>query len=387
MSQRTKVVGTRSFIVWLLIIIVVVMIAALVVGGLVVYPRLQDQRAEQARLAQAEQHYQAGVAFQSVSDWEAAEAEFKQVITIDANYKDVQARLAEVKAELAESKATATAEAQATATAAPIATAEALEAHYQKGLGFMNMEWWEEAKTELEQVFKVDPNYKEVQAKLAEVEEEITKLTPTEMPTPTLMPTATPTPTPAPMATPTPTPRPAATPIPTPTPIATTSPDAVLEDGQTWYGDRFSLKASDFCVLECDERGITVSFELTYTGKEKILFPGWIYDTSWSKFYIEFPDKTKFFPYQLWKGVIAGKADRCQDSHQSPGTTWANTYLEPGETNRWEWLFRGARTDWSCGEKTWGIPAEATSYTLHANIITEVRDEIVGAKWQGSIPR
>jgi len=102
MSQRTKVVGTRSFIVWLLIIIVVVMIAALAVGGLVVYPHLQDQRAEQARLAEVERHYQAGVAFQDVGDWEAAEVEFKQVVTLSANYKDTKTRLAEVKAKLVE---------------------------------------------------------------------------------------------------------------------------------------------------------------------------------------------------------------------------------------------------------------------------------------------
>ena len=82
--------------------------------------------------------------------------------------------------------ATATVEArinaQATAAAAPTATAEALEARYQKGLGYMNMERWEEAKAELEQVFTADPNYKEVQAKLVEVEDQIAKLTPTATP-------------------------------------------------------------------------------------------------------------------------------------------------------------------------------------------------------------
>lgn len=164
MSQRTKVVGTRSFIVWLLIIIVVVMIAALVVGGLVVYPRLQDQRAEQARLAQAEQHYQAGVAFQNVSDWGAAEAEFKQVITLDATYKDVQTQLAEVKVKL-------------------------LEAQYQRALGLVNLGQWVEAQLALQAVFALDPNYKDVQAQLAVVNAEIAKLKPTATPTPLVTPT------------------------------------------------------------------------------------------------------------------------------------------------------------------------------------------------------
>jgi len=182
MSQRTKVVGTRALVVWLLIIIVVVMIAALAVGGLVVYPHLQDQRAEQARLAQAEQHYQAGVAFQNVSDWAAAEAEFKQVITIDASYKDVQARLVEVKTRLAETRATA--------------TATAVETHYQKALAYINLEQWIEAQMELQAVFETDPNYKDVQTQLAVVNAEISKLTPTATPLPSVTPTPEYTPTP-----------------------------------------------------------------------------------------------------------------------------------------------------------------------------------------------
>ena len=218
MSQRTKVTGTRSCTLWLLALIAIVLIVGLVVSGLILYPQLQEKREAQARLAEAERHYQAGIAFQNVGDWEAAEAEFKQVVTLDANYEDVQARLAEVRARVVESEATATAvalaqteqaraDAQATATAqaqataearanaiataevAPTATGEALEAHYQKGLGYMNMRRWEEAKAELEQVFEADPNYKEVQVKLAEVEAEIAKLTPTVTPTAVTTPT------------------------------------------------------------------------------------------------------------------------------------------------------------------------------------------------------
>jgi tetratricopeptide (TPR) repeat protein len=187
--------------------------------------RQQAQVTAEARQAEVERLYAAGLAFQNASDWEAAEAEFKKVIALDANYKDVPTRLAEVKARLADSEATATAvaaarteqariDAQATATAriqataeaqanatataevAPTATLQALEAHYQKGLAHMNLGRWVEAKAELEQVFDVDPNYKEVQAKLAEVEAEVAKLTPTATRTPaaTSTPTVTPTP-------------------------------------------------------------------------------------------------------------------------------------------------------------------------------------------------
>ncbi len=202
MSQRTKVVGARTPILWLLIAISLIVVAVLAIGGLVVYPQFQRQQAEQARVAGAEQHYQAGVAFQSVSDWTAAEGEFKQVIVIDANYKDTQSRLAEVRARSGEEAAAATAgaiaqadksradvqataaAAQATSAAAPTATAHAVEAHYQKGLGYMNMGRWQEAKAELEQVFAASPNYRDVQAKLAEVEAKLVSLTPISSPVP-----------------------------------------------------------------------------------------------------------------------------------------------------------------------------------------------------------
>lgn len=128
--QRRSVVGTRSSLLWLLILIALIFLAGLVMIGLVVLPQLQATRAEQARLAEVERHYQAGVAFQSVNDWAAAEDKYKQVIALDASYKDVQARFAAVRDKLREIATTATAvavaqaermqaEATATARAAP----------------------------------------------------------------------------------------------------------------------------------------------------------------------------------------------------------------------------------------------------------------------------
>jgi len=267
MSKRTRVVGTHSFTLWILIVIVVLLLAGVAVGGLVVLPQIQRGQTQQARLDEAEQHYQAGVAFQNVGDWAAVEGEYKQVISIDANYKDVQARLAEVKAKLAENQATATAvaiaqaeqaqaEAQATATTQAQATAEAqanaqatataqaeatatakaldatataetLEAQYQRGLGYINLEKWVEAKAELEQVFAADPNYKEVQAKLTEVEAKLKELNiPTATSTPTL------TGTPLPDVTPTSTPVESS-----PTPQSVEAQIIVIDDKTHHLGD------------------------------------------------------------------------------------------------------------------------------------------------------
>ncbi len=198
MSHRTKVVGARAPIIWLLILITLVIAAILAVGRLVIYPQFQRQQAEQVRQAEAEQHYQAGIAFQDLEDWAAAEAEFKQVIVLDADYKDTQTRLTEVKARLVESAAAATAvamaqivqaqtaaqatvvaistataevqvNAQATVVAASAATAEALETYYQAGVAFQEMGDWQAAEEVYKQVVVFDADYKDVQARLAEV--------------------------------------------------------------------------------------------------------------------------------------------------------------------------------------------------------------------------
>jgi len=115
-----------------------------------------------------------------------------------------------VKTKLAGGAATATAvaiaqaerawaDAQATATAQVQATTQALEAHYQKGLGYMNMGQWAEAKSELDQVFGADPTYKDVQAKLTEVRKKLSELA-LLTPTPTPVPPAPPTPKPTSVA-------------------------------------------------------------------------------------------------------------------------------------------------------------------------------------------
>ncbi|MBM4028855.1 MAG: hypothetical protein FJ280_26190 [Planctomycetes bacterium] len=95
--QRKSVVGTRSSLLWLLIVLVVVILISATIGVLVMLPQMQATRTEQARLAEIERHYQAGVAFQKIGDWTAAEGEYRQIISLDANYKDAQARLSDVR--------------------------------------------------------------------------------------------------------------------------------------------------------------------------------------------------------------------------------------------------------------------------------------------------
>lgn len=114
-----------------------------------------------------------GVAFQETGDWDKAAEASEQVVAIDADYNDTRTRLTEVRTKQQVATATAQAEAvQATATAqaqamaaAATATAEALtqlETTYQKCLGAINLERWTDAKEACDQVFAIDPNYKDI---------------------------------------------------------------------------------------------------------------------------------------------------------------------------------------------------------------------------------
>jgi hypothetical protein len=78
--------------------------------------------------------------------------------------------------------------AKATMVAIPTVTAAALEFNYQTGLGNMNIGRWPEAKVSLDLVFAADPNYKDVQAKLKEVEAQLIQLNLTPTPLPVVLP-------------------------------------------------------------------------------------------------------------------------------------------------------------------------------------------------------
>ncbi len=222
MAHRHTVSGRRSVLAWLAIVLVLVLASVLATVVFIIAPqqqlRQQVQATAEARQAEVERLYQAGVAFQNAGDCSKAADSLAQVISREPGYKDTQVRLAEARAcqQAAEATATAqaiamaqaTVEAQATATAdaralaqavaatataaaeasAARATAEAvaaIETAYQRGLGYYHLERWAEAKTAFEEVFAADPTYKDVQTKLAEVEAKLAEaqeLTPTATP-------------------------------------------------------------------------------------------------------------------------------------------------------------------------------------------------------------
>jgi tetratricopeptide (TPR) repeat protein len=225
MAQRHTVSGRRSIMAWLAIILVLMLAILLVIVRFIFVPqeqlRQQAQATAEARQTEVERLYAVGVVFQNAGDCVKAAEALAQVINLEPSYKDARTRLAEARAcqQAAEATATAqaiamaqaTVEAQATATAdaralaqataatatavaeanAARVTAEAaaaIEATYQRGLGYYNLERWAEAKAAFEEVFAVDPTYKDIQAKLAEVEAKLAeaeRLIPTIVPIPT----------------------------------------------------------------------------------------------------------------------------------------------------------------------------------------------------------
>ena len=210
MAQRHTVSGRKSVMAWLAIVLVLILAIALAAIVLIIGPqqqlRQQVQATAEARLAEAERHYQAGIAFQTTGDLDKAKSEYEQVITLDASYKDVQTRLADVQ--------------------------EQRKAyHYQRGLDYMNTGQYAEAVEEFKIVMGLDTRYKDVQAKLNEAEAklaEVRALTPTAVPVPTttpIPPTATPGPSPTATLVP-----PTATPTPSPTasPTVTSTPEPAL---------------------------------------------------------------------------------------------------------------------------------------------------------------
>jgi len=215
MAQRKSVRGSRSAVVWLAIVLVLVLAIALAMIVFIIGPqqqlRQQAHATTEARQDEVERLYAAGIALQNAGDCGKAAESLTQAISLEPGYKDAQTRLAETLAchQAAEATATAqviamaqaTAEAQTTATAnardlaqaaAATATAEtaaAIEAAYQRGLGYYNLERWADAKTAFEEVFAMAPTYKDVQTRLAEVGAKLAetrKLTPTIAPIPTV---------------------------------------------------------------------------------------------------------------------------------------------------------------------------------------------------------
>jgi len=183
---RKSVVGTRSSLLWLLVLIGSILLVGVAVVGWVILPQLQARRTEQVRLAEAERQYQAGLTSQAAERWDDSITAFTEVIRRAPGFKDASDRLGQVSqaraAAGASADATATAQIQVERNVRATATAQALETHYQKGLGYVNLKQWTQVKGELEQVFEVAPNYKDVQAQLALAAEALSREAPTSTP-------------------------------------------------------------------------------------------------------------------------------------------------------------------------------------------------------------
>lgn len=194
MGTRQSIGGRSSFMLYLLLILLLGLAVALAVVLLVIVPDRQRQREVEAQRLQAtvtaeakasevQRAYAAGVAFASAGDWSKAADEFGKAVSLDPGYRDAATRLADARSKAETAKAAATAQSAATATAQALSE---IETAYQRGLGYFNLKRWEQAKAELEKVIGVDPTYKEVQAKLAEVEAKLAEsLTVSPSPVPT----------------------------------------------------------------------------------------------------------------------------------------------------------------------------------------------------------
>ena len=351
MAQRRTVSGGRSALAWLAIVVILVLAIALAVVVFIIGPQQQLQQQAQAtteaRQAEVERLYAAGVALQGVGDWEAADAEFKQVITLEANYKDVQTRLTDVHEQ---QKAY----------------------HYQRGLDYMNTGQYAEAVVEFKIVMGLDTRYKDVQAKLNEAEAnlaEVRALTPTATPVPTatpapptatpvpsatatLIPTPTPlpptatsipptaTPSPSPTATPIPTatPRPpTATPAPTPTasPTATSTPEPAL----LFFDDFDAGPKQDWEVISGEWGMAGGKYTMTNISSGSGTGVSVVGDTEWRDYTVEADVSSLFRPsWNASKDSVAAILVRMQDDGRGVGLMIDEQFVD------WEILEGGSWT-------------------------------------------
>jgi len=205
MSMRQSIGGRSSFALYLALILILALVAVLAVIFLVIIPdrqrrweaeaqRMQATATAEARAAEIQRAYAAGVAFAAAGDWDKAAEEFAKVVALEPTYKDAAMRLAEARTRTQGIRATATEVAITAARATQaVATAEAkslIETAYQRGLAYAQAGRWDQAKTEFENVLSIDPTYRDIQTRLAEVMTGLAKMVPTNTPVPTATATA-----------------------------------------------------------------------------------------------------------------------------------------------------------------------------------------------------
>lgn len=208
MGTRQRIGGRSSVGLYAGLVAALALIVSLVYVFFVVVPDLQRQReaevqhiqaaaTAEARGAEVQRAYGAGGAFAAAGDWDKAVEEFSRVLALQPDYRDAMVRLTEARNQAAAVKVAVAAQSAATATAQAISD---IESAYQRGLGYANLQRWDQAKTELEKVIAIDPNYKDVQTRLVDIETKLAE----KIPAPTINPTEPPTPLPVPTRTPAP---------------------------------------------------------------------------------------------------------------------------------------------------------------------------------------
>jgi hypothetical protein len=264
MAQRKPIAARRSCVLYIVVLAALILIIAGIALVLIVLP-------EQDRQRQAERHYQAGVAFQTTGDLDKAKSEYEQVITIDANYKDVQTRLADVEE-------------------------QGKAYHYQRGLDYMNTGQYAEAVEEFKIVMELDTRHEDVQAELKEAEAklaEVRALTPTAVPVPTttpIPPTATPGPSPTATLVP---PTPAHSPSPTTLPTATPTPSLSLP----FFDDFDAGPKPDWEVLSGKWGMAGGKYTMTDISGGSVTGVSVVGDTGWRDYAVEAEVSGLHYPY------------------------------------------------------------------------------------------
>ena len=121
--------------------------------------RLEAQRRERERQEQLSNLYSEGIGATERSDWEAAIAAFKEVMTLDSKYRDAAARLAAAEAEQREAEETREREAR-------------LAELYSQAMKAKKAKSWAQVISTCEEIRTVDRSYKDVASLLKQARAE-----------------------------------------------------------------------------------------------------------------------------------------------------------------------------------------------------------------------
>ena len=166
---------------------------------------------------------------------------------------------------------------------------------------------------------------------------------------------------------------PGATPNLPPTPVQTTEPGIILEDGDTAIGDGLMLKASFFCVLDCDfeydytPAQIAVDFILRNVSDKEYILP----DIPSDGLLIKLDTGDRLY---VWSNIRWAEKEEFIEQQM----------IHPGEEISWRWIFRLSDNQGGGVGQLLTIPGTSRSFTLS---FPEIWPRFTGAQWKGEIPR